>query len=240
MRALLVYFLCAVAFGNLQSFIHVLSPTDHDDWLIAADRILFFGHDPIKLLEPLVTPRGVNFFLQVYISMMIMPFVAMIVYLHLGKMRAFRDTIVSLLALLWIGYPGYLIIPAIGPQYTLRHTYTRPVFDVERMLAVGFDRLDRATFPSMHTGISLTVLFVVLQHSTNRLYRVAFTIWAWSIVFSTVYLRWHYVADVIAGAAIALLAAYLGPRINDWYEGKPPVERRGVVTGAYSIQQEQP
>src|SRR5919205_4152776 len=45
LRALPTYFLCGAAFGNLSGFIHRLSPTDHDQWLIAADRIVGFGHD---------------------------------------------------------------------------------------------------------------------------------------------------------------------------------------------------
>ncbi len=218
-RALLVYFLCAVAFGNLQGFIHRLSPIDRDDWLIVIDRIIFLGYEPLKLLEPLVTPERVHFFMQVYISMMIMPFVTMVVFLHQGKIRAFRNTIVSLLLGLIISYPGYLIMPAIGPQYTLRHIFVRRVFDVEAMLSHGIDMLTRDTFPSVHTGVSAICMILVWRYSTNQVYRVAFAIWALSIIFSTMYLRFHYVIDVIVGLMVAMLVTYLGPKLNDWYLG---------------------
>jgi membrane-associated phospholipid phosphatase len=224
-RALLVYLLCAVAFGNLQGFIHDLSPVDRDDWLIVIDRIIFLGHEPLKLLEPLVTPWWVWFAMQVYISMMIMPFVTMVVFLHQGKIRAFRDTIVSLVLGLIISYPGYLLMPAIGPQYTLRHIFVRRVFDVEAMLSHGIDMLTRDTFPSVHTGVSVICMILVWRHSTNNLYRVAFAFWALSIVFTTMYLRFHYVIDIIVGVLVAMLVTTLGPRLNNWYLGRDNAER---------------
>ncbi len=217
LRALPVYFLCAIAFGNLQGFIHRLSPVDRDRELAALDRALFLGHDPLKLLEPLVTGPRVHFFVQVYISMLMLPFAVMIIFLLQGKQRAFQDTIVSLVLALVIGYPGYLIMPAIGPQYVLRHEFKGPIFDVEAMLAGGIDRLPRDCFPSLHTGVSIVVLLLMWRHGANRLYRVGFVVWCLAIVFSTMYLRIHYVTDVIAGIALAIVATFLGPRLNDWW-----------------------
>ncbi|HEX6291193.1 MAG TPA: phosphatase PAP2 family protein [Herpetosiphonaceae bacterium] len=219
-RAMLVYFFCAVAFGNLQGFIRRLSPIDRDDWLIVIDRVIFLGYEPLKLLEPLVTPWRVNFMMQIYISMMIMPFVTMVVFLHQGKLRAFRNTIVSLVLGLIVSYPGYLIMPAIGPQYTLRHLFVRRVFDVEAMLSHGIDRLTRDTFPSVHTAVSVICMILVWRYSTSRIYRIAFAVWALSIVFSTMYLRFHYVFDVIVGVLVSIFVTWLGPRFNDWYLGR--------------------
>lgn len=218
LRALPTYFLCGAAFGNLWSFIHRLSPIDRDDWLIAADRFLFLGHDPIKLMEPLVSPWGVRFGLQVYLSLYLVPWFAMMIFLQMGKLRAFRDTLLSWWLAIAIGWMGYVLVPAIGPQYTLRHTYVRPVFDVEPILRRGSEYLDRATFPSLHTGFSVTVLLLVWRYSSNWVFRIAFTIWVSGIVFMTMYLRFHYVVDVIAGIALALLSAHLGPRLNDWWD----------------------
>ena len=230
LRALPTYFLCGAAFGNLWSFIHLLSPIDRDDWLIAADRALFLGHDPIKLLEPLVTPTGVTVGLRVYLSLYLVPWFAMLVLLADDRVREFRDTLLSWWLALAIGWIGYLLVPAIGPQYTLRHTYVRPVFDVERILEQrGMEYLDRATFPSLHTAFSVTVLILIWRYTTSWSYRIAFTVWVTGIVFTTMYLRFHYVVDVIAGVGLALLCAQLGPRINDWYDGSQR------ITGAQAL-----
>lgn len=221
LRVLPTYFLCGAAFGNLSSFIHRLSPTDRDNWLIAADRILGLGHDPIKLLEPLVTPGRVNFFIQVYLSLYLVPWFAMMLLLQQGKIRAFRDQVLAWWLALTIGWSGYLLVPAIGPQYTLRYTYVRPVFDVERMLARGIDYLPRDAFPSLHTGFSVTILIIIWRHTTNWFWRIVYTIWVAGIVFSTMYLRIHYAIDVVAGIGLAILVTYITPRINDWWLQAP-------------------
>lgn len=217
LRALPIYFFCAVAFGNLQGFIHRLSPTDRDRELATMDRVLFLGHDPLKLLEPLVTGPRVHFFVQVYISMLFLPFTVMVIFLLQGKLPAFRDTIVSLVLSLVIGYPGYLIMPAIGPQYVLRHEYVRPIFDVAGMLRYGTDHLTRDCFPSLHTGVSIVALILMWRYGANWLYRIVFAVWCLAIVFSTMYLRIHYVTDVVAGVVLAVVATYLGPRLNSWW-----------------------
>ena len=104
LRALPTYFLCGAAFGNLSGFIHRLSPSDHDQWLITADRIIGFGHDPIKLLEPLVTETRVRFFLQVYLSLYLIPWFAMMLFVSRGQLRAFRDQVVAWWLALTIGW----------------------------------------------------------------------------------------------------------------------------------------
>jgi membrane-associated phospholipid phosphatase len=229
MRAFLVYTLCNVAFLNLEGFIHRISPIDRDSYLMAIDRALFLGHEPLKLLDPLVSYQAVEFFLQVYLTLYLVPLIAIIGFLHQGKLRAFRDTTVSLVLAVSIGWLGYILVPAIGPQYTLRYTFVRPVLDVQRMLAYGTDNLARDVFPSLHTGLSVTVLIIVWRYSTNWFYRVAFTVWVVGIVFSTMYLRFHYVIDVLAGIGLAVLVTYLGRRINDWwYAGNPEREGQGA------------
>lgn len=219
LRALLIYALCSVAFQNLQGFIHILSPVDRDDWLIAADRALFLGHDPLKLLDPLVSYYPLEFFIQVYLTYFFVPFVVLLVFLHGGKLRAFRETIVSLVLALVIGYPGYLLLPAIGPQYTLQYEFTHPALNTDNVLINGIDSLPRDSFPSLHTAVSVVALILIWRHSTSRLYRGAAALWLAGIVFSTVYLRIHYVTDAVAGIALAILATHLGPRVNARYGG---------------------
>jgi membrane-associated phospholipid phosphatase len=229
LRALVVYWICNIAFLNLDGFVHRLNPHDRDELLIQIDRFLFFGHDPLKLLEPLVTPLGVSFFTQVYLTLYLVPLVSMIVFLHQGKFRAFREAILAFVLAVTVGWPGYLIVPAVGPFWEQRNLFAYNMWNIDYELLHGTAHLSRATFPSLHTGLSVTGLILVRRYSTNRLYRIAFTIWVAGIVFSTVYLRWHYVIDVIAGLALAIFVTYLARRINDWwYAGSGEAE--GQVT----------
>jgi len=39
------------------------------------------------------------------------------------------------------------------------------------------------------------------------------------LVVSTIYLRHHYVIDLIAGLALAIFAFWIGPKMEDWWNG---------------------
>ena len=39
------------------------------------------------------------------------------------------------------------------------------------------------------------------------------------LVLSTVYLRHHYVIDLIAGLVLAIVAFWIGPKVEDWWNG---------------------
>jgi membrane-associated phospholipid phosphatase len=43
---------------------------------------------------------------------------------------------------------------------------------------------------------------------------------ATQIIIATMFLRWHYLIDVIAGLTLAATASLLGQRISDWEHAK--------------------
>ncbi|MCK5738751.1 phosphatase PAP2 family protein, partial [bacterium] len=85
--------------------------------------------------------------------------------------------------------------------------------------------------PSMHTCLSLLCLFYVLKYRHFFKWRkTAVTFWITGItalIISTVYLRYHWVIDVILGALLAMVVFYLTEWIFDRWERNR--EQRGVV-----------
>lgn len=69
-------------------------------------------------------------------------------------------------------------------------------------------------FPSMHTSIAFAGLLLSLRES-NRWYKTLLCIYCVSIIASTMYLKIHWVIDVIAG----MLFAYLCVKLADWIVG---------------------
>src|SRR5207245_8291738 len=63
------------------------------------------------------------------------------------------------------------------------------------------EAIQRAAFPSGHTAIAIVVLAMAARYQRRLLYPLlGMTV---SLVVSTVYLRYHYVIDVIAGLLLA-------------------------------------
>jgi membrane-associated phospholipid phosphatase len=96
-------------------------------------------------------------------------------------------------------------------------------------LAVDEGGALRDIFPSLHTAIPLhTALF--LRGQSRRAGRWAL-LWVAQIVAATILLRWHWVTDVVAGAALALLSHRLGPALVDRWQARRATA--GLPAGVY-------
>jgi membrane-associated phospholipid phosphatase len=119
----------------------------------------------------------------------------------------YERTVLPLLLAFYITYLGYIVLPAAGPRV--------PVEAQAIVLGGGwasetvraFLRAAESTtldaFPSGHTAISL-VAAALAWHVTRPRSAAIITLWACAIVFATVYIQVHYVADVLAGCVVAV------------------------------------
>lgn len=184
---------------------HLLTTTDRDRSLIAWDQRLF-GFQASVALERFVNPTltGWMEFAYVY-HIWNIPLVACFLYLARPHER-FREMMCGVLVVSFVGLLGYLLVPAIGPMYTLRSQYTVPLSqpldlfnrEVEFM---NFARIRRDVFPSLHVGISFVVWLYAWRNS--RWLGAILTPLILSLWLSTVYLRYHYLVDCLAGLALA-------------------------------------
>ncbi|MEP6911426.1 MAG: phosphatase PAP2 family protein [bacterium] len=107
-----------------------------------------------------------------------------------------------------VSYLCYFLVPARGPRFLLsqfQQSELRGVWMFEWFRAL-LDRLEGIhydCFPSGHT--LLTLLAWWTTRSMSRYFFYAFTVFAASQIFSTVYLRYHYVVDLLAGAMFAVV-----------------------------------
>ena len=107
-----------------------------------------------------------------------------------------------------IGFVGYLLVPARGPWLAIPEAFAHPVAG-GWMTALNRGVVDRGSsgvdvFPSLHVAASAFMLFFDRRYARwrYRLYLPA----AVGLWFSTLYLRFHYGIDVIAGALVAWVA----------------------------------
>ncbi len=150
--------------------------------------------------------------------------VAIAVALYLkGRRAEFDAAVFGFIATLLVSYLGYFLFPTTGPRVP------RDV-EVEVLgggaLSAGVrsfvhfaevNQLD--AFPSGHTALSL--VFLAYGWRFFPRWRVPLLAAAGGIVFSTVYLSWHYAVDLLAGAAQALSMAALVPALRRVFGGRP-------------------
>jgi len=75
----------------------------------------------------------------------------------------------------------------------------------------------RGAFPSLHCAVSFVSLFFAWRY-------VKWLFWLMLpavilLIVSTVYLRHHYVIDLIAGLFLGIFAFWIGPKMEDWWNG---------------------
>jgi membrane-associated phospholipid phosphatase len=107
---------------------------------------------------------------------------------------------------------GYLLVPAIGPIYTLRNQYTVPLQQAVGLFNheidfMNFARIRRDVFPSMHVAISFVVWLYAYRNSRKLFWLLTPLIL--SLWLSTLYLHYHYLVDVVAGLVLAPLSFVL-------------------------------
>ncbi|MBN1664751.1 MAG: phosphatase PAP2 family protein [Deltaproteobacteria bacterium] len=196
-----------------------INPHDVDDLLIGADRFLFAGHDPTVLMERFTHPVLTEFLQIVYTSYYFLPAVLCFWLYAKGDKSAFHISASALLIGFYISYIGYYASPAIGPRFTLDHLQIMPLdgvltFHFLRNALDQMEGITRDCYPSGHAMISF--ITVLLARRYLKSYAVAALVWTLLLLISAIYLRYHYVVDVIVGIALSFVVYGFVPLIEKY------------------------
>jgi len=211
-------------FNSLGSLIAGLHTTIFDPFLIAVDHAIFGVH-PTVWMERLISPT-LSFLLQfAYISYYFIPVSLGVILIARGRFGEFEEVLFGILLCFYLSYVGYLLVPAIGPRFTLTHLQTgdlqlSPFIKSIQDALNGLEKNKTDAFPSGHTAISLMSLYYAWKEREKKLFAV-FIPAVTGLIFSTVYLRYHYVIDVIAGIALTGLTIALAPVLRRLLSGAP-------------------
>ncbi len=204
-----------------------------DDALIALDRALF-GGNPIDWFSAIARP-WLTEIAQVAYTLFYPLVVAVGAELYVRRSEGDFQRFSLACACVFLGsYVGYFLVPAVGPRFTLYDfssierdlpgllltTPLREFVDAGGMVPAGVPQSEaiglahRDVFPSGHTMMTLVSIWWIWRMQLAVRWPV--TAVGALLVFATVYLRYHYVIDVLAGAALAAVAVWLLPGAWEW------------------------
>jgi membrane-associated phospholipid phosphatase len=207
-----------VIYESLGDLIQHLQP-DVDPRLIQID-FSIFGVQPTLWMEQWIVPWLTDVLSLAYLSYYFLP-VALIVVLYLKGCAAELDRSVFVLVFgYYVSFIGYILFPAVGPRYAITHLYSIPlegsfITDFVKDTLNALEHNKRDCMPSGHTQIVLIVLY--LAHRYEKLLFYLFVPIVCALILSTVYLRYHYVIDLFAGTALAILCMIFGPLLHRWW-----------------------
>lgn len=185
-----------------------IRPVTVDGRLLAIDRALF-GETPSVPMQLWYATWLTNFLSLCYFLHLVFPPLLAGPWYRRDK-RTFREMLLAVLICGALGSIGYLFVPAVGPGIAFPQLYTKvlggslyqPITDL-----MGLVRAPRDAFPSLHVGLSAVVLWYAWKHGkTAFLLLLPFVAGNW---IATIYLRYHYLIDVLAGFVVAFLGVLL-------------------------------
>ncbi|MCX7788677.1 MAG: phosphatase PAP2 family protein [Spirochaetes bacterium] len=204
--------LLVIIYKEMYWAVHALRDTLYDTYLIQIDRFLF-GTDPTIELAKFAHPVLTEILQTVYVMFYFFPLTIGIALIRKNRYREFQYASFLILYGFFVSYLGYILFPAVGPRFTLHDFYATdrelpgiwltPYLRefVNRGEGItgthpnAVDLVQRDVFPSGHTLITLITIYLSFLFKSRTRFILAPL--GMVLIFSTVYLRYHYVADLI-------------------------------------------
>ncbi len=228
------YLVPAILFIYTQtsSITHSLHGKDYDDILIAIDRWLF-GIDPTVWIYQFAHPV-ITEILQIAYSSYYLFFIALFFEFYRRSDRTeFHSGAMMIVYGFYLSYIGYLLFPAVGPRFMLHDFFSydaelpgllltpllRDIINAGGGIIAGvpnpIEYVHRDAFPSGHTQLTLTAMY--LAFTKRSMHRWWLLIVGSLLIIATIYLRYHYLIDVIAGIVFFFFTIWSGKRLDRWW-----------------------
>jgi PAP2 superfamily len=204
------------------------APRVEDPALYAIDRALFH-YEPALAWDRFVTPARTEWFAFFYFGYFFMFALYVFSFMLAAKnVKVLGRFAFAAFFTSGCGHLLYMVIPGFGPYHYLAGSFTNELsggFFWHAVLAtVSGAGPQKDIFPSLHTAVpSMLSLFAFRYRKESTALRYAWPISAFcasQIVIATLYLRWHYVIDVCAGLALAVLTVVVAERAARWDEDR--------------------
>jgi len=222
-------------FQQIYYMVYPIRGRDYDELLIEIDYWMF-GVNPTEWMAQFSHPVLTEFLQIVYATFY---FLFLIAGYEMYRRKLYREFYYFILIVVYgfyLSYIGYFLVPAIGPRFTLHDFHTKNedlpglfLTDIIRELlnrgesippgvANPEDYVHRDVFPSGHTQLMLVLMYGVWLyrlHCRKIMYVIGVL-----MIFSTVYLWYHYVIDLIASVVFFAVTIATAPYIDRWWKGR--------------------
>ncbi|MDE3160360.1 MAG: phosphatase PAP2 family protein [Acidobacteriota bacterium] len=205
----------AACYKETALFIPAIRHTELDGWLAKLD-FSIWGANPTVALERIQSPVLTEYLQWVYT--LFVPMVLLPAFLLWRRRRYAEFQYFAFLVALGylISYVGYLMVPARGPRFLLARLQHIPLqglwlFDGMQRVLDHLESVHYDCFPSGHTELTILAWWSTRPFGP-RLFWLSFA-YTLSIIFATVYLRYHYTVDLLAGVVVAAILLAATPAI---------------------------
>ncbi len=218
-------------YRQVHYYVPLVNPGLYDDVLIQWDFALFGVH-PTHWLAQFAHPLLTEYLQWAYMSFFFLPILHGIELALRKREATLQEFTYTIVFGFYVSYLLYFFMPAIGPRFTLHDfglldqelpgvwltSALREFVNAGGNIPAGTPNpaavVNRDCMPSGHT--MMTLMNIVLAFRYRSYLRYFFLVVGSSLIVATVYLRYHYVVDVLAGIGCALVTLWIAPRLRRW------------------------
>jgi hypothetical protein len=216
-----LFFAVFATFLQLHYILPTVTTRALDEQIYAFDMTVF-GFEPSFIFDSFTSKaltEWFSFFYFGYYAMVLLHVFPIMFWERRAKILAAFS--LGILFLFCTGHLLYLVVPGSGPYDAFRTRFANQLPSgfwwnlVQNTVEAGDSGARKDIFPSLHTAVPLFMAGFSLKYRRMSPFRYSWPVvvlCASQIVLSTMYLRWHYLLDVLAGTALALASL----RVSDF------------------------
>ena len=207
----------------LARLLPLVRPGAVDGPLYALD-LRLFGVEPAMAFDAYVNPITTEwfaFFYYCYFFVLALHVITILMFSQ--RERIVGEFALGMLIVFCTGHILYMVVPGFGPYRMMasefNHTFPSGMWLDTVMTTVAEGGAQKDIFPSIHTAAPTFIAMFSFRNRHLLPFKYSWVpVWfiSLNIVVATMFLRWHYVIDVVAGLTLAVTAWYLAVRVTAW------------------------
>ena len=187
-----------------------------------------FGVEPALYLDRFVNPITTEWFAFFYFAYFFVLAVHVIpILMGSRQQRLLGEFALGMLIVFCFGHTLYMIVPGFGPHEAManqfHHNFPHGMWVDMVMRTVAEGGAQKDIFPSLHTAAPTYIALFSFRHRDKLPYKYTWPIVAFfavNIIGATMFLRWHYVIDVVAGLTLSSAALLGTVMVTRWEMGR--------------------
>lgn len=205
------------SYFSLKWLLPALQPHLLDNELLRFDEVLF-GFTPAHYLDRFVSYATVEWFSLFYYSYFSLIALYVLPSMVFDTGTRLKEITFGAMAIVAIGHCMYVAVPGVGPYmgYPFQNELGGGFFWQQVTSAVAAAGAQLDIFPSLHTAYPVFFTLHAYRYRHQKPFRYVWIPTAFvaaNIAVATLFLRWHYGIDVIAGLCLAVFVQRLAIRM---------------------------
>jgi membrane-associated phospholipid phosphatase len=234
-------------YESVAQFIESFRSTSYETQMLLADRLLF-GGNPSEWTEALLNPVLTEYLQLVYVVYFPMMLVVGLGLFVARKQRTLYTYLLTMNLAIISCHLFYFLVPVRSPfliagdeAFSSLITYSLPLQGLwwtdtlrQHLLDATVMRYD--CFPSGHTMHSILAIYFAWK--LHPVLRAIVLVVGGSIIFSTIYLRYHYAIDLFVGAGFAVFWIWASSKVAEQTWASEPTPQRQLSQRILSVVQQ--